>query len=171
MIKDIQAIDGSLQVQFDMARGVYTNLVDFGYMHEIDGLELPWTEPDTSGHTMRTDEVPTNPLANNGPQWLTAGWKHGYKMWVGDLPRCIQKSQIAQIIGTGWTDIACQNSRSQSGVAYSVITFSDLSIAIKAYRTMAQAKFDHGNGVIEHPVVRWWRKREGSSGQDFGPQP
>ena len=123
------------------------------------------------GRQMRTHEVPTNPLATNGRQWLTVGWKHGYKIWVGDLPRCIQKSQIAQIIGTGRTDIACQNSRSQSGMTYSVITFNDLSIAIKAFQTMVKTKVDHGHGVIEPPVVRWWRKREGNSGQDFGPQP
>ena len=120
---------------------------------------------------MKSDEVPTNPAATNGPQWLATSHKHGYKMWVGDLPRCIQKSQIAQIVGTGWTDIACQNSRPQSGMAYSVITFEDMCIATKAFQTMLQAKFDHGQGVIEHPAVRWWRKREGYSGQDFGPQP
>ena len=166
MIKDISACDGSLRLQYELARDVCKNLVDFGYMCEDSEISLT-TPPggigrDHGHYTMRPEEVPTQPDAINGPQWCATGHKHGYKVWAGDLPRTLQKAQLARVIGTGWLDIALNNDKSASGQTYAVITYDNLDMAITCFRTLVASKFDNGQGVVE-PPVRWWRGRDHKS--------
>ena len=97
MIKDISACDGSLRLQYELARDVYKNLVDFGYMNEDSEISLT-TPPGGIGRdahcqcNMRPEEVPTQPDAINVPQWVCTGHKFGYKVWAGDFPRTLQKA-------------------------------------------------------------------------------
>ena len=42
-------------------------------------------------------------------------------------------------------------------MAYAIITFADEALAIKAFEQLSMAKFQHGNGQMRWPVVRWLR--------------
>jgi hypothetical protein len=167
IIKDISACDGSLRLQYELARDVCKNLVDFGYMCQDDDISL--TTPaggigSTHGHyTMRPEEAPTQPDAINGPQWVCTGHKYGYKVWAGDLPRTLQKAQLAKVIGPAWLDIALNNDKRASGQTNAVITYGHFDMAIQCFRTLVASKFDHGQGVVEPPVVRWWRGSDSKS--------
>ena len=67
---------------------------------------------------------------------------------------------IAKVVGPGFQDIAVNNSKTMSGMAYCVITYTDLDMAIAAFKRLAEAKFDHGHGIVEYPTVRWFRPEE-----------
>jgi len=164
MIKDVTACDGSMRLQYELARDVYKNLVGFGYMCEDSEISLS-TPPGGIGrglshYTMRPDEVPTKLDAINGPSWCATDHKHGYKVWAEDLPLTLQKAQLAKVIGPGWLDFALNNNKSASGQTYAGITFDNLDVAIKCFKTLVTAKFDHGQGVVECAVVRWWRGQD-----------
>jgi hypothetical protein len=99
--KDIMAINGAMAVQFDTWKSMYVNLLDHGYIHNMDITGLPMDRD--GGHGTASGQfsgkghgkgdyevmVPTDPKAANGPMHLETGWVPGWKIWAGDLPRCI----------------------------------------------------------------------------------
>lgn len=168
LLKDMQAINGAVKTQFDTWKGMYVNLLDHGYINNQDITGLPMDQDGGHGTASGKGQgkgkyevmVPTDPKAANGPMHLESGWVPGWKIWAGDLPRCIQKPEIARVVGTGFQDIAVNNSKTQSGQAYCVITYTDLDLAIAAFKKLAEAQFDHGHGIVEYPTVRWFRPEE-----------
>jgi len=147
---------------------MYVNLLDHGYINDMDITGLPMDQDGGHGTASGKGQgkgkyevmVPTDPKAANGPMHLESGWVHGWKIWAGDLPRSIQKPVIAKVVGPGFQDIAVNNSKTMSGMAYCVITYSDLNTAIDAFKKVAEAQFDHGHGIVEYPTVRWFRPEE-----------
>ena len=101
----------------------------------------------------------------DGPVIVSSGWATGYKVWIGDLPRCIDKVAIGRLC-PGYVDVAVNNQRSKSGHAFSVVTFSatDLDKAMEAYATLLQSKFDHGDGQMHWATVRWFGHDKGQKG-------
>jgi hypothetical protein len=91
----------------------------------------------------------------DGPMLVDSGWAKGWKVWVGDLPRNIDKVDIGKLC-PGQTDVAVNNTRSRSGHAFSVITFDDLEKAMAAFQTLQWTKFDHGDGQMHWPSVKWF---------------
>ena len=107
----------------------------------------------------------------DGPKWIEDGWVFGYKLWVGDLPSDISRVSIGEHCH-GQVDISVQSHRTQSGMAYAIITFIDQALAIKAFEQLSMAKFLHGNGTAHWPTVKWFRsaKRCPSEGQQANAQ-
>jgi hypothetical protein len=101
----------------------------------------------------------------DGPVIVTSGWASGYKIWIGDLPRHVDKVAIG-ILCPGFEDVAVNNQRSKSGHAFSVVTFkvSDLDKAMAAFATLLEAKFDHGDGQLHWATVRWFGHDKGHKG-------
>ena len=64
----------------------------------------------------------------DGPVFLDSGWRRGYKLWVGDMPRTIDKVEIGKLC-LGFIDVAVNNTMSRSGHAFAVISFGDLALA------------------------------------------
>ena len=68
----------------------------------------------------------------DGPLIVDSGWCKGYKLWVGDLPRAIDKVDIGKLC-IGFIDASVNNTRSRSGHAFAVITFEGLALALEAF--------------------------------------
>ena len=94
-----------------------------------------------------------------GPQWIRAGWVEGYKLWVGDLPDSIGKKDIGHYCA-GHIGVAVQRGKATSGMAYAIVTFTDLALANKAFEQLAMVKFDHGEGPRFWANVKWFAGRE-----------
>ena len=90
-----------------------------------------------------------------GPLVVESGWATGWKVWVGDLPRNIDKVDIGRLC-PGQCDVAVNNTRSRSGHAFAVITFTNLDKAMAAFQTLMTTKFDHGEGQLHWPSVKWF---------------
>ena len=73
---------------------------------------------------------------------------------VGDLPRTIDKVYIGQLC-LGFIDVNVTNSKSRSGYAQAIITFEDLALALAAFARLQWSKFDHGDGQMHWPSVKW----------------
>ena len=84
----------------------------------------------------------------DGPKWVDDGWVYGYKLWVGDLPRDISRVSIGEHCH-GQVDISVQSHRTRSGMAYAIVTFIDVALAIKAFEQVA----------IVHGTAGKWLKR------------
>ena len=84
-----------------------------------------------------------------------AGWVEGYKLWVGDLPDNICKKAIGHYCA-GHVDVAVQRGKATSGVAYAIVTFTDLALASKAVEQLAMVRFDHGEGQRFWANVKWF---------------
>jgi len=170
--KDTQAINGAMATQFDTWKAMYVNLLDHGYINDMDITGLPMDQDGGHGTASGTASgkgqgkgkyevmVPTDPKAVNGPMFLESGWVFGWKIWAGDLPRCMQKPVIAKVVGPGFQAIAVNNIMTMSGMAYCVITYTDLDLAIAAFKRLAEARFDHCHGIVEYPTVRCFRPEE-----------
>jgi hypothetical protein len=91
----------------------------------------------------------------DGPMIVDSGWAKGWKVWIGDLPRNIDKVDIGKLC-PGQIDVSVNNQRSRSGHAFSVITFDDLDLAMAAFQTLQWTKFDHGDGQMHWPSVKWF---------------
>ena len=91
----------------------------------------------------------------DGPQWIRAGWVEGYKLWVGDLPDNIGKKDIGHYCA-GHIDVAVQRGKATSGMAYAIVTFTDLALASKAFEELALVRFDHGEGQRFWANVKWF---------------
>jgi hypothetical protein len=91
----------------------------------------------------------------DGPKWAIGGWAFGYKLWVGDLPSDVTKVTIGQYC-KDFADISVQCHRTQSGMAYAIITFKELAPAMEAFEKLAKAKFDH-DGQMHWPTVKCLR--------------
>ena len=89
-----------------------------------------------------------------GPMVVESGWATGWKAWVGDLPRNIDKVDIGKLC-PGQIDVAVNNTRSRSGHAFAVITFTNLDKAMEAFQTLVSTKFDHGDCQLRWPSVKW----------------
>ena len=88
---------------------------------------------------------------------VESGWATGWKVWVGDLPRNIDKVDIGRLCPGQYDVCVCvNNTRSRSGHALAVITFSDLVKAMAAFQTLVSTKFDHGDGRLHWPSVKWF---------------
>ena len=79
----------------------------------------------------------------------------GYKLWVGDLPRNIDKVYIGQLC-PGFMDVSVTNAKSKSGHAFAVIAFEDLALALQAFERMQRTMFDHGASHSNWPSVKWF---------------
>jgi hypothetical protein len=97
-----------------------------------------------------------------GPLIVESGWAKGWKVWVGDLPRNVDKVDIGRLC-PGQTDVSVNNFKSKSGMAFAVITFADLDLAMQAFETLLWTRFDHGGGQLHWPSVKWF-------GHDYKPK-
>lgn len=93
-----------------------------------------------------------------GPLIVESGWATGWKVWVGDLPKNIDKVDIGRLC-PGQIDVAVNNTRSRSGHAFAVITFEHLDMAMAAFEKLMSTKFDHGDGQMHWPSVKWFGHR------------
>ena len=102
----------------------------------------------------------------NGPLWIEEGWVHGYKVFIGDLPHNVSKLEVSAL-ATGQVDLAVNANRSRSGMAYSIVTFVDLEMAIECFKKASSVRFDHGQGGLHGASVKWFhgtkKKEEGQS--------
>ena len=71
----------------------------------------------------------------DGPLLVERGWRKGYKLWVGDLPRSIGKVDIGRLC-PGYIDVSVNCTKSRSGHAFAVISFEDLTLAMQAFDRM-----------------------------------
>ena len=94
---------------------------------------------------------------DNGPKWIREGSVPGYKLWVGDLPDHICKKDIGHYCA-GHVDVAVERGKATSGLAYAIVTFTDLALASKAFEQLAMVRFDHGEGQ------RFWANVKGFAG-------
>ena len=94
----------------------------------------------------------------NGPKWIEGGWVSGWKLWIGDLPGGVCKTDVGHYC-EGQVDVSVQSNKTRSGMAFAIVTFLDLTMTIKAFEQVAMAKFDHGNGQMYWPSVKWFRGR------------
>ena len=92
----------------------------------------------------------------DGPKRVDDGWVYEYKLWVGDLPSDISKMTIGQYCD-GQMDTSVQSHRTRSGMAYAIITFTDETLAIKAFEQLSMAKAQHGKERMHWLVVEWFR--------------
>ena len=92
----------------------------------------------------------------DGPVIVQSGWLTGYKIWVGDLPRNMDKVEIGKLC-PGQLDVAMNNTRSKSGHAFAVIAFEDVGLAMEAFERLQWTRFDHGGGQLHWPSVKWFR--------------
>ena len=93
---------------------------------------------------------------DNGPKWIREGSVPGYKLWVGDLPDHICKKDIGHYCA-GRVDVAVERGKATSGLAYAIVTFTDLALASKAFEQLAMVRFDHGEGQRFWANVKWFR--------------
>ena len=107
-------------------------------------------------------QVPLEPPV--GPLWIEEGWVFGYKVFIGDLPHNVSKLEISAL-ATGQVDLAVNANRSKSGMAYSIVTFENLEMAIECYKKASSKRFDHGQGGLHWASVKWFhgskKKEEG----------
>ena len=96
---------------------------------------------------------------DDGPKWIREGSVPGYKLWVGDLPDHICKKDIGHYCA-GHVDVAVERGKATSGLAYAIVTFTDLALASKAFEQLAMAKFGHGEGQRFWANVKWPAGRE-----------
>ena len=90
-----------------------------------------------------------------GPMILESGWCRGYNLWVGDLPRTIDKVYIGQLC-LGFIYVNATNAKSRSGHAQALINFEVLALALEAFERLQWSKFDHGDGQMHWPYVKWF---------------
>ena len=90
-----------------------------------------------------------------GPMIIESGWCKGWKVWVGDLPANIDKVDIGKLC-PGQIDVAVNNFKSRSGHAFAVITFERLEEAMASFHALQWTKFDHGDGQLHWPSVKWF---------------
>ena len=94
----------------------------------------------------------------DGPKWIFEGWLIGWKVRVGLLPGNISKAAIGHYC-EGQVDISVHSHNTQSRIAYAIVTFIDLDLAITAFEQLAMATFD-GDGEIRRATVKWFRGPE-----------
>ena len=108
--------------------------------------------------------VPMEPP--NGPLWVEEGWVFGFKVFIGDLPHNVSKLEVSEL-ATGQVDLAVNANRTRSGMAYSIVTFDNLDLAIECYKKASSVRFDHGQGGLHWASVKWFhgtkKKEEGQS--------
>ena len=114
------------------------------------------------GKGTRPVQVPMEPPL--GPLWIEEGWVFGYKVFIGDLPHNVSKLEVSAL-ATGQVDLAVNANRSRSGMAYSIVTFVDLEMAIECFKKASSVRFDHGQGGLHWASVKWFhgskKKEEG----------
>ena len=93
--------------------------------------------------------------ALDGPVIVGSGCLRGYKVWVGELQRNKDKVDICRLC-SGFMDVVVNNTRSRSGHAFAVITFGDLGLAMEAFERLQWTRFDHGDGQVHWPSVKWF---------------
>ena len=116
---------------------------------------------DTCGGKARGKGTPlrvAQVVDENGPTWIKEGWVSGWKLWVGDLPFDVKRPANACHC-PGFADIAVAYNKPPSGAAFAIVTFEDLAAAFKAFEQVAMAKFDHGEGQMMWPSVKWQRPK------------
>ena len=91
----------------------------------------------------------------DGPFIMESGWRKGYKLSLGSLPRNIDQVYIGQLC-LGFIDVNVTNSKSRSGHAQAIITFEDLALAMEAFERLQCNKFDNGDGQMHWPSVKWF---------------
>ena len=74
-------------------------------------------------------------------------------MWVGDLPRTIDKVYTGQLC-PGLIDVSVANTKSKSGRSQAIITFENLEVAMEAFERLQWSKLDHGKGQMHWPSVK-----------------
>ena len=101
----------------------------------------------------------------DGPKFVESGWRKGYKLWVGDLPKSIDNVEICKV-WTGFIDVSVNNTKTNSGHAFAVISFEDLTLAMEAFDRMQWTKFDHAAGQLHWPLceVVWPSQARVSAG-------
>jgi hypothetical protein len=97
---------------------------------------------------------------DRGPIWVQEGWVHGYKVFIGDLPKSIGKMDLAHCT-QGQADLAVNANASRSGMAYAIVTFLDLEEAVACFKKACGIRFDHGQGQWHWASVKWFRGRAG----------
>ena len=60
-------------------------------------------------------------------------------MWVGDLPRTIDKVYIGQLC-PGFIDVNVTNTKSKSGKSQASVTFENLEMAMEAFEKLQWRK-------------------------------
>jgi hypothetical protein len=75
-----------------------------------------------------------------GPLVVESGWATGWKVCALANVMCV----------------CVNNTRSRSGHAFAVITFTNLDKAMAAFQTLMSTKFDHGEGQLHWPSVKWF---------------
>ena len=159
-----------LSEDVELVKGLMQTKVDF--MEECLDLLETEPKPDEDEPVPRADEDMRKGKASgkgkplrvpelddeDGPKWIEEGWVSGWKLWVGDLPGGVRKTDVGQYC-EGQVDVSVQSNKTRSGMAFAIVTFLDLTMAIKAFEQVAMAKFDHGNGQMYWPTVKWFRGR------------
>ena len=91
---------------------------------------------------------------DDGPKRVRGCRVEGYKLWVGGLPGDIREEVIGHYC-EGHVDISIQKHKMVSGMANAVVTFIGKAMAIKAFQDLAKVKFQHGNGEMYCPNLKW----------------
>ena len=60
-------------------------------------------------------------------------------------------------VGLGFIDVNVTNNTSKSGHSQAITTFEDLELALAAFERLQQCKFDHGEGQMHWPSVKWFK--------------
>ena len=57
----------------------------------------------------------------------------------------------------GFTDVNVTNNTSKSGHSQAIVTFEGLNMALAAFERPQWCKFDHGEGQMHWPSVKWFK--------------
>lgn len=102
-------------------------------------------------------------------KWIEEGWAHGYKVFIGDLPGNIGKLDLEKYT-KGQVDICINPNATRSGMAYAIVTFTDVGSAIECWKAANKARFEHGPGNWHWACAKWFRTTKKAKGT-FPAQP
>ena len=102
-------------------------------------------------------------------KWIEEGWAHGYKVFIGDLPGNIGKLDLEKCT-KGQVDICINPNATRSGMAYAIVTFTDVGSAIECFKAANKARFEHGPGNWHWACAKWFRTTKKAKGT-FPAQP